>query len=162
MELVYFLGLLIPLLIFLLWKRKRKPEITTKNANPQLTDALIKVLGNAPGFESYPDFWLAVSKMETAGFTSRLFTSANNPWGMKMPKVRRSTAIGEITLNGSTWARYATLEKSAEDILLWMKARKFQPGIGNLYSFIQEMKRVGYFEEPFNQYYNLVQAWKNR
>lgn len=155
------LGLLVVLLIFLLTRKKKpKPKpgsITVKDADPRLSAGLNKHLSGTP-YAGYINFWLAISKMETAAWTSNLFINQNNPWGMKQPRVRNTTAIPGLR----TWALYASIDDAAKDILLWMKARKFPEGASDLYSFVQAMKQVGYFEEPIEQYYNLVKVWKDR
>ena len=130
--------------------------------------------------------------METANFKSRLYLEYNNPWGMKVPKVRKTTALkNEIgdgiagrdsesfigmfqsmtsleaffkgSLKSTTWAVYPSVEAGCEDIILWMENVKFKEGITSLYSFIAEMKVHGYFaDESTEAYFNKVIAWENR
>jgi hypothetical protein len=155
---LFLLGLLAALLIFLLTRKKAKPQpITVKDPNPELERGLIKAL-RGTNFEQYRNYWLAVSKMETANWTSNLFLNNKNPWGMKQPRVRNTTALPGT----GTWAKYNSFEDAAKDILLWMNARKVSADARDLYGFIQAIKKVGYFEEPIEQYYNLVKVWKDR
>lgn len=57
-------------------------------------------------YKSAKDNWLAVSKMETGGWKSKLFINLLNLWGMKKPKVRPTTADGAgfgVAGRSSTW-----------------------------------------------------------
>lgn len=153
MEPVYLLGLPIALLLFLFLMRNRKTVV--KNPHPFLKTALTQVLASSP-YSGYVEYWLAVSKMETGNWTSELFKMYYNPWGMKMPKVRPTTATAQ-TPKG--WAIYSNLYEASKDILLWMEYGKFPKHITSLESFINALKTKGYFEEPINKYLNLVNVW---
>jgi uncharacterized FlgJ-related protein len=43
----------------------------------------------------FPDVVLAQARLETGNFTSKVFRENNNLFGMKLPRVRNTTAIGE-------------------------------------------------------------------
>jgi uncharacterized FlgJ-related protein len=67
------------------------------------------------------------AKVESANFTSHVFQTDNNAFGMKMPKVRKTTYIAGpstivMTAEGSTpYAHYNSLEDSAKDLVSWLE-----------------------------------------
>lgn len=120
-----------------------------------------------------------VSRMETNNFKSSLFTQWRNPWGMKLPKTRKTTAFAGPAVNGfdnqsaqilnmfankkatslDKWAAYDSLQDACQDILYWMVAVKFPVGIEQLYEFVVAMKNEGYFgEESVKSYYDKILA----
>jgi hypothetical protein len=176
-------GLLTALGIYLIF---RKITGTTKTKAPEnILNSFDAVFGKS----QYPyvkDNWLAVSKMETAAWTSNLFVNAFNLWGMKLPKKRITTAesqaygtagrnnlisytfaeakVGkDAELNPSFgWAKYPSLTDAVQDIILWMDYTKFPKGRLSLQDHIAEMKKRGYFEESTDYYLNAVKAWQTR
>ena len=71
---------------------------------------VIKQIGIA-----YPDVVLAQARLETGNFTSKVFRENNNLFGMKLPRVRNTTAIGEQ----NSHADYASWRQSIADYKLW-------------------------------------------
>lgn len=63
----------------------------------------------------YPDVVLAQAKIETGNFKSLIFTENNNLFGMKLPKRRETTAIGENRKH----ATYTTWLQSLIDYKMW-------------------------------------------
>jgi uncharacterized FlgJ-related protein len=64
---------------------------------------------------AYPDIVLAQARLETGNFTSKVFKENNNLFGMKLPRVRNTTAIGEQ----NSHADYASWRQSIADYKLW-------------------------------------------
>jgi uncharacterized FlgJ-related protein len=64
---------------------------------------------------AYPDVVLAQARLETGNFTSKVFRENNNLFGMKLPRVRNTTAIGEQ----NSHADYASWRQSIIDYKLW-------------------------------------------
>ncbi len=64
----------------------------------------------------YPDVAIAQMKLESASGTSNIFREGNNLWGMKLPTVRPSTALGER--NGHAY--YSHWRQSCIDFALFM------------------------------------------
>lgn len=82
------------LLVFLIGKLM-KGSSTGRVANvPDPVQKAFNKIFDQSDFKSLKDNWLAVSKMETGGWDSKLFTNSLNLWGMKKPKVRPTTAEG--------------------------------------------------------------------
>jgi uncharacterized FlgJ-related protein len=64
---------------------------------------------------AYPDVVLAQAKIETGNFTSKIFIENNNLFGMKLPKRRETTAVGE----NRNHATYTDWIQSIKDYKLW-------------------------------------------
>jgi len=113
--------------------------------------------------------WLAVSKMETAGFNSSLYNQANNPWGMgyatKRPTTAASKYVGSSPSGGVdfSFARYDSLNDASQDIILYMNYFKFPKAKLSLLDHVKEMGKRGYFgSESVESYYSKVVAWLPR
>lgn len=159
MDQKYFLGLLIALAVFLLWKLKgnRKPE---QSKAEQFRLILNKTLLQSE-YSNLARYWFYIAAFETGNFTSNLFLNANNPWGMMMPKKRKTTASGTY-VSSRPWARYNSLEDSAKDIILYMIEFNYPTSEPSFFAFVSTMKRKGYFEEPFDIYYSRAEAMRKR
>jgi flagellum-specific peptidoglycan hydrolase FlgJ len=64
----------------------------------------------------YPDIVFAQAVLESGSFKSNLAILNNNIFGMKHPKIRETTAIGE---GKSGYAKYKTWIQSVEDYQHW-------------------------------------------
>jgi uncharacterized FlgJ-related protein len=64
---------------------------------------------------AYPDVVFAQARLETGNFTSKVFRENNNLFGMKLPRVRSTTAIGEQNNHAS----YIRWQHSVADYKLW-------------------------------------------
>lgn len=67
---------------------------------------------------AYPDIVLAQAKIETGHFTSKIFRENHNLFGMKLPKRRETTAVGEQYNH----ARYTSWKQSVIDYKIWQDA----------------------------------------
>lgn len=156
-----FLGLLILSGVYLLIRILNGNTTGRVNNVPKaIQDAFNEAFDGSP-YEALKDNWLAVSKMETAGWASDLFNKANNLWGMMRPKVRPNTASGFL-MGNREWAKYDTVKDAVKDILLWMDYTKFPRKPLSIENHIAEMKQRKYFEEPDEQYLAAVKAWESR
>ena len=64
---------------------------------------------------AYPDVVFAQARLETGNFTSKVFRENRNLFGMKLPRVRSTTAIGEQNNHAS----YIRWQHSVADYKLW-------------------------------------------
>jgi len=152
------LPLLLVLFLFLIRRNRKKTEALTPAQNFRLI--LNKTLIQSK-YANLARYWFWISAFETGNFTSNLFKSANNPWGMMMPKKRKTTASGQF-LSSRPWARYNSLEDAAKDIILYMDEFNYPTFSPSFFAFVQTMKEKGYFEEPFDVYYSRAQANRKR
>lgn len=100
--------------------------------------------------------WTMVSIAETADYTSNLFVNHHNLFGMKHPKKRKTTSIGQTS---SGFASYNTEEEAILDLVYYMQEFDYPSNFTTPESQLKFMKAKGYFEEPYEQYWNLLQAW---
>lgn len=97
----------------------------------------------------HPDIVYAQTILETGHFTSEIFIQNNNLFGMKMPKIRETKAIGE-NLNHATFSSWL---ESVNDYKLWQDS--FASGktrneyfiyLGKVYSedkqYVSKLKRI--------------------
>jgi uncharacterized FlgJ-related protein len=66
----------------------------------------------------FPDIVLAQAILESGHFISKIAKQNNNLFGMRMPKVRKTTAIGQKY----GYARYHNWKDSVKDYKLWQEA----------------------------------------
>jgi flagellum-specific peptidoglycan hydrolase FlgJ len=66
----------------------------------------------------FPDIVLAQTILESGNFSSKVAKQNNNLFGMRMPKVRETTAIGQRY----GYARYYNWKESVKDYKLWQEA----------------------------------------
>lgn len=178
----YSIGLLIllPLSLYLIYRKLTGTGNSQPNNVPPNFLMLMQNQFQSSRFKNLLNYWLSIAKMETAGFTSGLYLNGNNPWGMKIPEIRKTTAQGRqygvtgrylaaslrsnpILSNSSAFASYPTLSAGVADILLYMEAMNYPENIPDLLSFVQVMKSKGYFgSETVDSYYQKVKAWQKR
>lgn len=97
---IYLVGIFV-LLFILGWftginKIIHKPKITDTvivHGESFSEEALIKLMKNSN--VKYPYIVFAQAKLESGGFKSKIFRQNNNMFGMKVPKQRPTTTIGE-------------------------------------------------------------------
>lgn len=105
------------------------------------------------GFNSLTARYLvAQAAHETSNFTSKIFRENNNLFGMKFPKVRKTTAIGERYGH----AIYNSLKESVEDIALYHKALALPTVFKDTNSFVEALKAKKYFEADVEDYKKAV------
>jgi len=110
---------------------------------------------------SIAQYLVYVSKMETAKWSSRLFRTNLNLWGMKTPQTRDTTALNKGS--SDTWAKYDTVRNAARDIVLYLDEFNYPKQVNSLEDFVTIMKSKGYFgNESFESYFNKVVNWIER
>jgi hypothetical protein len=108
--------------------------------------------------------WLALAKMETAGFSSMLYVLYHNPWSMRVVQRRQTTQQSAITLgDNGQFGTYGNLEDAVTDILLYMAAVDFPENAMSLFQFVSLLKEKSYYgSESIASYYKKVDAWMDR
>ena len=143
------LGLLsaIVLKIFI---HRRKMNIANETAN------IIYPLLLGAGFDSnQAKYILAQSAHETANFTSSIFKSNNNLFGMKHAGQRLS--LGEK--NG--YADYKDIQTSVLDYAVYYAKHKYLRLYLSIDTFVQALKNHGYFEALTAEYLKGVRHFYN-
>jgi len=114
-------------------------------------------------FENYglnpitASFAFAQAAHETGNFTSPLFFSNNNCFGMRMPKIRRTTADREQF----NYAHHKTIEESAQDFCLWYTFSNLPDGLQTIDQYVNGLHSKNYFEAPLTEYLNGVKHFYN-
>lgn len=107
------------------------------------------------------DYWVAVAKHETAGFTSRVFKDSNNMFGMKLAR-RNTLATGQLPY-GEGQAIFKSVTDSAKDQILYFTKRFQYPSyFDSAESLVRFMKSKGYFEADLNDYIKAVALWMKK
>ena len=138
---------------------KKNPQA---NLDPlQIQEIILSELQQSGYVYPYSQYWVYVSKMETAGWTSDLFKTRLNLWGMRTPQTRFTTATNKGSRD--IWANYESVRSAAKDIVLYMDALNYPKRVGSLQELIQIMKEKGYYgDEDFGSYYTKVVSWINK
>jgi hypothetical protein len=141
-------GILVLLLIgsltaFVIFRRKT-------SSSPEVLDRLIQEEIARSGYSPDVAKWFAaVSRHETAGYTSNVFNRDNNLFGMKFPEIRQTTAIGK---DSSGYAVFNSPTDSVRDLVMYLNARNYARSYDSVDSLIQAMKSKGYFEDSVDNY----------
>lgn len=172
---LFVVGSLLALGIFLYFRSKKKivasdgeiedePHDDSRDEEPN-ENALLnfyveakKVVKDHYGIDDNVRATLLTSQaaFETGNFVSQVYLSNNNAFGMKQPKVRPTTSIGEK----GRYANYPTVYDSILDRLLWDDYNKVEyPGDTTVKSFTQRLNKLAYFEAPYLEYQNGVNAY---
>lgn len=171
---LFVVGSLAALGIFLYIKWKKK-QVATQEANPQPDnqevepdpDAMIKfyqltreVVSNHYGTidENKVDLLTAQAAFETGDFTSPIYQENYNAFGMRNPKVRATTSLGDK----SGYAYYASVTDSIEDRLLWDDNNQVNYEGFDVTKFCQAIYKLGYFTDSFLTYKNGVNAYAKK
>lgn len=85
---------------------------------------------------------------ETANFTSKIFLENNNPFGMKLARIRETTAINEK--NGH--ANFTDIESAVKDFALYYKAFKYLTVYNSIDTYVMALYKNAYFEAPQSVY----------
>lgn len=130
-----------------LYLKKKITSVETVNTGLQIY-VLVKSAGLS---DLLAMFAAAQSAHETNGYTSKIFKSNNNAFGMKF--AGQSTAIG--TKNG--YANYLNLEESVADFCVWwMKHRNkllsLPLFVNDLEGYVRFLKNQDYFEADESEY----------
>jgi uncharacterized FlgJ-related protein len=100
----------------------------------------------------HPDVVFAQAVLESANFTSKLFKTQNNLFGMKLARKRKTTAIGK---NKNGYAKYNSVDDSIYDYYLFqeyamrkkeMTKKEYISYIGRNYaydkSYVQKLNKI--------------------
>jgi hypothetical protein len=141
------LGLVILVMLFVIllktYTRRKKMNIVNRYA----TDLYLFLV--AQGFLPVTAQMItAQAAHESGNFTSPVFIHNNNPFGMRLPEIRMTTALGEY----KGYAVYGDLEASARDYWLYYQYCKYPMIWKDTDTFVTALKNKAYFEAPLAEY----------
>jgi hypothetical protein len=88
------------------------------------------------------------SQLESGNYTSSLFKNANNLFGMKKPRIRKTLSNeGSYLLPEGEFATFDTLAESVLDRVLWDQYFKINIDLSVL-DYLVEVQSKGYAEDP--------------
>jgi len=161
-------GLVIAYVIFL-WISSRKGQNKITSAKQtKLIQSNSDLLGDATNEqvimsfvaqvipEINPLIIMAISAHETNNFTSTVYHNNNNLFGMRMPKSRETTALGDTNADG--YANYANIEDSIEDFVLWFQSNGLSMSFTSTDEIVTAMHQHKYFEASLAGYKKAVKA----
>ena len=137
-------------IVFLISMHRRKMNIISKYG----TDLYLYLVGQ--GF--LPDtaqMITAQAAHESGNFTSPVFIHNNNPFGMRLPETRMTTAIGEY----KGYAVYVDLESAARDYWLYYQFCKYPQTWYSTDTFVEALKKHYYFEADAETYKTAVKKF---
>lgn len=104
---------------------------------------------------------IAQAKLESGNFTSRVFKTDNNYFGMKLPVKRPTVAAGPglMSPEGNNYAHYNSESDSVTDLLLWMEYTKFPVSVDSPEQYTRELKSRNYFGASEVVYLKNIKYW---
>lgn len=134
------------LLLYLLYQNKtRQRKMNTTNKIGM--DVYFLLIENGFGLQM-SRLLTAQAAHETANFSSSIFKSNNNLFGMKRPAIRPTTATGE----NKGHATYDSIEDSIQDISLYLKSRSYLTNYSTVGAYVRALKEKSYFEDSLSHY----------
>lgn len=98
---------------------------------------------------------VAQAGFETGNFTSAIFLENKNLFGMKLPKIRKTTAIGEARGH----AVYKSYEDSIKDYWLYSKALGYLSTYSSIVNWVRALVQKKYFEAKPEEYQRGIEIY---
>jgi uncharacterized FlgJ-related protein len=109
--------------------------------------------------ETFAEIVVSQSAHETAGWSSAVYRSNKNGFGMRFPRIRKTTAIGEK----GGYANYESVADSFKDIVLYLEYSRVPKAVqDSVSSYTQFLKMRKYYEDEFSNYADGVAAWRRQ
>ena len=146
------LGVLLLFLLFVINRHRKKMSSINDNA----WQVFGLLLDQGFNFET-AKILTAQAAHETANFTSKIYRENNNPFGMKLPKERRTTDKGEQNKH----AFYDNIPEAIKDFWLYYKAVRLAETWPTVDAYIEAIKAKNYFTADAEQYKRGVNFFYN-
>jgi hypothetical protein len=130
--------LVLLLIIYIVSRSQKKPTIQSRIINALIEGGVNPLL--AP-------IVFSQACHETGNFTSPLYFSNNNCFGMK-PPTTYVVAIGEQF----GYANYKSIEDSAKAMAIWLQAHNLAGGLQTITDYVTNIHDEGYFEDSLENY----------
>lgn len=149
------LFLLSSLLSEMLLRILNRPSVQNMKPNNKDAEKIYTLLIGRQFSTKQARFIVAQAAHETAGFTSNIYKENNNCFGMKLALVRKTTATGE----NKGHAAYRSIEDCIEDFKIYFINFQYLPTYQNIETYVEALKRRGYFEDSQLNYLNGCEYW---
>lgn len=112
------------------------------------------------GLSHFVENYKALAMVETGDWTSQRFQATNNPWGMKVPSIRKSWGIIGEWQTGEASAKYRSVVAACIDMIYRHKYFQIDDEAGSSTGkFLAELIRTKYFQaDPTTYLQGLVSA----
>jgi hypothetical protein len=134
--------LLLPVLLFLLLLL-----FFVKQKTPAAR--ILKELKRLGFSEKQSAIILAQAKFESGNFTSAVYKRNNNPFGMRLAKVRKTVNAGDP--DKDQYANYTSIEQSVQDLILWHEYNNI-PISTDPVQYVYNLKFYHYFQGDQTEY----------
>lgn len=105
----------------------------------------------------FAKYWVAVSKFETANYTSPLYRDAHNLFGMGYPTVGKD--YGSTMSKEGLKSKYPTDNDSIDDLIEYLVAFKYPHTVKSPDELVRIMKQNGYFTADENTYLQGIKSY---
>lgn len=112
------------------------------------------------------EFMISQAQVESANFTSNVFMTDNNGFGMKFPAkrqtpyVKRASTIAVASEGGIPYAHYDSFGDSVRDLVNWFHYKKIKwEDVDTVEKYSTELKNVGYYGPTQEEYENMMMRY---
>lgn len=104
---------------------------------------------------------VAHAKLETADFTSKVYLTDNNMFGMKWTEGRRDQRAtqGLLSPEGNHYAHYQNDLESLRDLLTWFEYKNFPVSVSGVEQYGYELNQRNYFTSGLQSYISNLDYW---
>jgi len=111
-------------------------------------------------YGAYADLVIAQAKHESANFTSKVYKTDNNPFGMKVPSKREFLGTpGMKASDGGNYAHYESDSVAFKDLLKWMRATRFPTDCETVEQYAAELRARKYYTDSLANYTKALKKW---
>ena len=115
-----------------------------------------KVIVLISKYRALLSYIVAHAKLESANFTSNVYKTDNNMFGMK---VGSSGKPGLMSPEGDHYRHYENDAESLRGLLEWFDYKKFPLAVASSDQYAQELKDRGYFTSGLTSYQQNLKYW---
>lgn len=111
-------------------------------------------------YEGLTPYLVAQAKHESANFTSPLFKSQKNVWGMKSgSSPNQPGEPGREAPDGGNYRKYNSITEATDGIIFWLDRKNFPVSVPSVTSFVNELKDRHFFTDSKENYINGMQRF---
>jgi len=123
--------------------------------------AIVRAIILFSKYRALMPFILAQAKLESANFTSKVYLTDHNYFGMKFINGRRGQVAsqGLKSPEGDYYAHYLTDSASVLDLLKWFEYKNFPVSVSDAREYATELKNRNYFGAPLESYIKILETY---
>lgn len=133
--------------LYLIHSMVKRRQIKMNTINKIGKEIYLELLES--GFSLYQARYItAQAAHETGNFESAIFKENNNLFGMKLPAIRKTFAVGE----NKGHAVYKSISDCIKDFQIYYNTLKYLSSYSELKNYVHALKRNRYFEANESEY----------